>query len=161
MTHLRPYSALALAGCLWGTGFLFGKIALAELTVPHMILYRLMFACGGFLPVALARGFVHRREDWITLSMAAAFGVSCVFLIQFEDLECRSTPNKIGDVPTIIETGFAFTPIEAPSTRDRLQCALRREARDKPCCRSPRGSDTRYNCWRNGKRRPKSRAGSV
>jgi hypothetical protein len=78
MTHLRPCGALAVAGCLWDTGFLFGKIALAELAVPHMILYRLMFACGGFLPLAFARGLVHRREDWLTLSIAAALGVRCV-----------------------------------------------------------------------------------
>jgi hypothetical protein len=74
MTHLRPYGARALAGCSWGTGFFFGKIALADLVVPHVILYRLMFACSGFLPVAFARGLVHRREDWLTLSIAAAFG---------------------------------------------------------------------------------------
>jgi drug/metabolite transporter (DMT)-like permease len=30
----RAYVALAAAGSLWGTGFLFGKIALAELGVP-------------------------------------------------------------------------------------------------------------------------------
>jgi drug/metabolite transporter (DMT)-like permease len=100
MTHLRPCGALALAGCLWGTGFLFGKIALAELAVPHMILYRLMFACGGFLPLAFARGLVHRREDWLTLSIAAALGVPCVFLIQFEGL-ARTT---VAHASLVVET---------------------------------------------------------
>ena len=106
--HLRPYGALTVAGCLWGTGFLFGKIALAELDVPHMILYRLLFACGGFLPVALARGFVHRREDWPTLSMAAAFGVPCVFLVQFEGLARTTVAHAslmVGTSPILLALG--------------------------------------------------------
>jgi drug/metabolite transporter (DMT)-like permease len=120
MTHLRPYSALALAGCLWGTGFLFGKIALAELTVPHMILYRLIFACGGFIPVALARGFVHRREDWITLSMAAAFGVPCVFLIQFEDLARTTVAHAslmVGTSPILLGSAAALVGRERVDKR--------------------------------------------
>lgn len=49
------YAALAGAGCLWGTGFLAGKIAFRELGVAHMVLYRLLFACVGLVPVAIAR----------------------------------------------------------------------------------------------------------
>jgi len=33
-----PILALAVAGCLWGTGFLFGKVALSEMPVPTMVL---------------------------------------------------------------------------------------------------------------------------
>jgi hypothetical protein len=35
--------ALATSGCLWGTGFFFGKIALNEMSVAPMILFRLAF----------------------------------------------------------------------------------------------------------------------
>jgi hypothetical protein len=45
-----PILALATAGCLWGTGFFFGKIALAEMPVAPMVLYRFAFACVGLLP---------------------------------------------------------------------------------------------------------------
>ncbi|MBV8672845.1 MAG: hypothetical protein JOZ33_05380, partial [Acidobacteriaceae bacterium] len=38
------YGACALAGTLWGTGFYWGKIALTQLSVGHMVLYRFFFA---------------------------------------------------------------------------------------------------------------------
>ena len=34
------FLACAAAGTLWGTGFFFGKIALREVSVGHMVLYR-------------------------------------------------------------------------------------------------------------------------
>src|SRR6185295_8882728 len=51
----RAYLSLAGAACLWGTGFLLGKFALVELDVPHMIMYRLLLACAGFVPVLVMR----------------------------------------------------------------------------------------------------------
>ncbi len=39
--HIVPLIALATAGCLWGTGFFFGKVALTEMSVPDMVLFRL------------------------------------------------------------------------------------------------------------------------
>ena len=50
------YGACALAGCLWGTGFYFGRLALDEMAVEWMVLYRFFFAALGMLPVML----VHR-----------------------------------------------------------------------------------------------------
>jgi len=52
------YGACFVAGCLWGTGFYFGRLALNEMSVGHMVLYRFLFACLGMLPVAL----VHRAS---------------------------------------------------------------------------------------------------
>src|SRR5271154_345707 len=49
------YAACAAAGCLWSTGFYFGKIALREMGVGHMVLYRFLFACLGLLPILLRR----------------------------------------------------------------------------------------------------------
>jgi len=60
MTHALGYGACALAGCLWGTGFYFGKIALSELPVGHMVLYRFLFACVGLVPVVRWPGFSRR-----------------------------------------------------------------------------------------------------
>jgi hypothetical protein len=45
----RVMLALATAGCLWGTGYLFGKVALGEMPVPTMVLFRFVFACAGLL----------------------------------------------------------------------------------------------------------------
>ena|ERR1700747_2354069 len=44
-----PILALATAGSLWGTGF-FGKVALSEMPVATMVLFRFVFACAGLLP---------------------------------------------------------------------------------------------------------------
>jgi hypothetical protein len=45
--HFRflGYGACALAGTLWGTGFYWGRLALNEMNVEHMVLYRFLFAC--------------------------------------------------------------------------------------------------------------------
>ncbi len=101
----RAYVALAAAGSLWGTGFLFGKIALEELAVPHMILYRLSLAACGFLPVLIAGGGGVRREDWPTIVTAAVLGVPLLFLVQFEGL-ARTTVSHaalmVGTAPILI-----------------------------------------------------------
>jgi drug/metabolite transporter (DMT)-like permease len=56
-TALLGYGACALAGCLWGTGFYWGRLALDEMSVEHMVLYRFLFASLGMLPVVVANGF--------------------------------------------------------------------------------------------------------
>jgi drug/metabolite transporter (DMT)-like permease len=82
----HAYAALAAAGSLWGTGFLLGKIALVQLTPSHLILYRLLLACVGFVPVLLIQRPRIRREDWPTVWLAGIFGIPLVYLIQFEGL---------------------------------------------------------------------------
>ena len=85
-SHSRAYAALAAAGSLWGTGFLLGKIALVQLTPSHLILYRLLLACVGFIPVLLIQRPRIQREDWPTVWLAGIFGIPLVYLIQFEGL---------------------------------------------------------------------------
>jgi drug/metabolite transporter (DMT)-like permease len=102
-TH--AYLALAAAGSLWGTGFLFGKIALEALAVPHMILYRLSLAACGFLPILAARGPRVRRGDWPAVIAAGLLGVPLLFLVQFEGL-ARTTVSHaalmVGTAPILI-----------------------------------------------------------
>ena len=45
------FGACALASSLWGCGFFFGKIALAEMGFAHMVLYRFLFAIVVLLPL--------------------------------------------------------------------------------------------------------------
>jgi len=106
MTRALGYGACALAGTLWGTGFYFGKIALTELSVGHMVLYRFLFACLGFLPM-LRRPGLNRRE-WILLLTASFLGIPLQFLIQFYGLSLTTVSHAslmVGTMPVILAIG--------------------------------------------------------
>lgn len=107
----RAYLALAAAGSLWGTGFLFGKIALTELAVPHMIMYRLSLAAVGFLPIVATHRIAIRPGDWRLVLGAAVLGVPLLFLVQFEGL-ARTTVSHaslmIGTAPMLIGVAAAI-----------------------------------------------------
>jgi drug/metabolite transporter (DMT)-like permease len=119
----KAYAALAAAGCLWGTGFLLGKIALTELAVPHMILYRLSLAACAFLPILLVRRVPIRRGDWPTILVAAVLGVPLLFLIQFEGL-ARTTVSHaalmVGIAPILLALAAAVFAHERIDTRCSL-----------------------------------------
>src|ERR1039458_6608009 len=67
-----PIFALATAGCLWGTGFYFGKIALREMPVSTMVLFRLLFACAGLLPFLFFDRPRFARAEWVWVLAVAA-----------------------------------------------------------------------------------------
>ena len=97
---------LAVSACFWGTGFFWGKLALKELPVGPMLLYRFLFGCLGLLPFALARaGMRVRRADVPLFLAAAALGVPVQYIVQFEGL-ARTTVSHaslmIGMVPMIL-----------------------------------------------------------
>jgi len=64
-----------MAGSLWGTGFYFGKLALREMSVGHMVLYRFLFATLGMLPILVA-GRAARLVAGPTLPVAVAVAVA-------------------------------------------------------------------------------------
>ena len=100
------YGACALAGTLWGTGFYWGKIALTELSVGHMVLYRFLFASLGLLPV-LRRPGLNRRE-WLLLLTAAFLGIPVQYLLQFYALSLTTVSHAalmVGTMPVILATG--------------------------------------------------------
>ena len=76
-TPSRPlgFLACASAGALWGTGFFFGKVALREVSVGHMVLYRFLFAALPMLPLMKSRGERWTAAEWRLLVIAAFFGV--------------------------------------------------------------------------------------
>ena len=100
----RAFAALAAAGSLWGTGFLLGKWALIELSVGHMVLYRLLFASLGFAPVTwpgLRRAETRiAREDIRLILIAALVGIPVLFLIQFAGL-ARTTVSHASRPPEL------------------------------------------------------------
>jgi drug/metabolite transporter (DMT)-like permease len=84
-----PVLALATAGCLWGTGFLFGKIALSEMPVASMVLFRFTFGCIALLPSFLASRPQFSASEWGMVFAASLLGVPVQYLVQFKDSRSR------------------------------------------------------------------------
>ena len=114
-TSGRAFAALAAAGSIWGTGFLFGKWALSELSVGQLVLYRFLFASLGFAPVtwrALRNAETRiARQDYTLIFVAALVGVPVQFLIQVAGL-ARTTVSHaslmIGGLPVLLAAGSAL-----------------------------------------------------
>jgi drug/metabolite transporter (DMT)-like permease len=111
----RAFVALAAAGSIWGTGFLFGKWAFSELSVGQLVLYRFLFASIGFAPVAWRAlrnpGTRIARQDYNLIFVAALVGVPVQFLIQFAGL-ARTTVSHaslmVGALPVLLGAGSAM-----------------------------------------------------
>jgi drug/metabolite transporter (DMT)-like permease len=112
------YGACALAGCLWGTGFYFGRLALNEMSVESMVLYRFAFASLGMLPVMLFHARSHglgglrlTGAEVRVLLVASFFGVPIQFLLQFHGL-LRTTVSHaslmVGAMPVMLAVGAAL-----------------------------------------------------
>lgn len=108
------YGACALAGCLWGTGFYFGRLALNEMSVEWMVLYRFLFASLGMVPIML-----YFRAGWVRLTrtevrlllIASSLGVPVQFLLQFHGL-ARTTVSHaslmVGAMPVMLAAAAAL-----------------------------------------------------
>ena len=107
------YGACALAGALWGTGFYFGRLALNEMSVEHMVLYRFLFASLGMLPVVLMnlRRFHLTASELRLLLLSAAFGIPIQFLLQFHGLALTTVSHAslmVGAMPVLLAAAAAF-----------------------------------------------------
>ena len=108
---LLPTASLALAGCLWGTGFLFGKIALGETTVSENVAFR--FLCGSIvlLPCLLRNGIRFRGKDLWLLVLASVIGVPLQFLVQFAGLRLTTVSHAsliVGTLPMLLALSSAL-----------------------------------------------------
>ncbi len=105
------YGACALAGCLWGTGFYFGRLALNEMSVEYMVLYRFLFACLGMLPVIALNRVRFTGDEVRLLLISAGFGVPIQFLMQFHGL-ARTTVSHaslmVGSMPVLLAVAAAL-----------------------------------------------------
>src|ERR1700744_805470 len=102
------FAAAALASSFWGCGFLFGKIALAEMSVGHMVFYRFFFATLGLLPLILTHRPNLKPSEWRTLAIASALGVPLQFLLQFRGLALTTVSHAslmVGTMPVILALG--------------------------------------------------------
>jgi drug/metabolite transporter (DMT)-like permease len=108
---LLGYGACALAGTLWGTGFYFGRLALNEMSVEHMVLYRFLFASLGMLPVMLLNRVRLTGGEWLLLLLSAAFGVPIQFLLQFHGLDLTTVSHAslmVGGMPVMLAAAAAL-----------------------------------------------------
>jgi drug/metabolite transporter (DMT)-like permease len=102
------FASCALASSFWGCGFFFGKIALEEMGVGAMVLYRFLFATLAYIPLlSLHRPGLNRRE-WGILALCSFLGIPLQFLIQFSGL-ARTTVSHaslmVGTMPVILAVG--------------------------------------------------------
>ena len=118
------YGALTAAGSIWGTGFVFGKWALDELSVGQMVLLRFAFASVGLMAAlwyqrARNGGAAIRvaRADVPILLIAAIIGIPVQYLVQFSGL-ARTTVSHaslmVGVLPVMLAAAAAIF------TRERL-----------------------------------------
>ncbi len=107
------YGACALAGGLWGTGFYWGRLALNEMSVEHMVLYRFLFASLGMLPLIFANynRFRLTASETRTLLISAAFGIPIQFLLQFHGLALTTVSHAslmVGAMPVLLAAAAAL-----------------------------------------------------
>ena len=105
------YGACALAGTLWGTGFYFGRLALDEMSVEHMVLYRFLFACLGMLPVIVRQRVRLTAGEMRTLLLTAVFGIPVQFLLQFHGLALTTVSHAslmVGAMPVLLAAAAAI-----------------------------------------------------
>ncbi|HEY1803877.1 MAG TPA: DMT family transporter [Terracidiphilus sp.] len=99
------YGACAAAASLWGTGFYWGRIALDEMNVDHMVLYRFLFACVGMAPVIAMRRVRLTRTEMQTMLLSAFFFVPIQFLLQFHGLALTTVSHAslmVGAMPILL-----------------------------------------------------------
>jgi drug/metabolite transporter (DMT)-like permease len=104
------FAAAAVAGCFWGCGFFFGKVALEEMSSPFMVLYRFLFAMPVLLPFLITHRPGLNRREWGWLALASFLGVPVQFLIQFYALSITTVSHAalmVGTMPVILAVGAA------------------------------------------------------
>ncbi|RXH57528.1 DMT family transporter [Granulicella sibirica] len=104
------FGACTLASTLWGCGFFFGKIVLAEMGVGSMVFYRFAFACLALLPVLFTHKPDFSPREWTILAFSAFLGVPVQFLLQFEGLRLTTVSHAalmVGLMPVILAVGAA------------------------------------------------------
>ncbi len=115
MAVLQRHRALGLGACalassLWGCGFFFGKIALAEMGFAHMVLYRFLFAMVALTPLLVTHRPGLNGREWGVLLGASFLGVPLQFLLQFYGLSLTTVSHAslmVGTMPVILAVGAA------------------------------------------------------
>jgi drug/metabolite transporter (DMT)-like permease len=107
----KGFAAAIVASALWGTGFYFGKIALAEMNVGAMVFYRFGFAVLVLLPLLWTHRPGLNAREWRVLLLASFLGVPLQFLIQFYGLSLTTVSHAslmVGTMPVLLAVGAAI-----------------------------------------------------
>ena len=105
------FAACAVASSLWGCGFFFGKVAMAEMSFAHMVLYRFLFGTIVLLPLLVTHLPRFAAREWGVLLVASLLGVPLQFLIQFYALSITTVSHAalmVGTMPVILAVGAAI-----------------------------------------------------
>jgi drug/metabolite transporter (DMT)-like permease len=105
------FIACTIASALWGCGFFFGKIALAEMNVGAMVFYRFAFSGIILLPLLFTHRQTFNRSEWFTLLIAAFLGVPVQFLLQFYGLSLTTVSHAslmVGTLPVLLAGSAAL-----------------------------------------------------
>lgn len=109
-SRLLGFLACALACTLWGCGFFFGKIAMEQVSVGHMVLYRFLFGALALSPFLITHATAFTRREWGLLLCSAFLGIPMQFLIQFKGLSLTTVSHAslmIGTMPVFLAVGAA------------------------------------------------------
>lgn len=113
----RAPLALALACALWGSAFLFAKLAFEELDPGHVLLYRFGLTAALLVPVVARGRPTPRPADWPLIAVTGFLCVPATMLIQFEGL-ARTT---VTSASLLIGTGTPLLALAAVAVeRERL-----------------------------------------
>jgi drug/metabolite transporter (DMT)-like permease len=121
------FASCALASSLWGCGFFFGKIALSEMNVGAMILYRFLFATLALTPLLLLHRPRFSRSDWGLLLLASFLGIPLQFLLQFSGLALTTVSHAslmVGTMPVILAVGATLFAHERMNRTGWMALAL-------------------------------------
>ena len=113
------FVSCAIASSLWGCGFFFGKIALADMGVGAMVLYRFLFATLVLLPLLLLHRPSFNRKEWGILLFCAFLGIPVQFLIQFSGLALTTVSHAslmVGTMPVLLAVGATIFAHERMDT---------------------------------------------
>src|SRR5438874_7955659 len=103
--RMWPIVSLAAAGCLWGTGLLFCKIAFVEMTVSENVGYRFIFGSLGLSPILWKSPPKFHRRACGLLVLASIVGVPIQVLLQFKGLEATTVSHAsliVGTLPVLL-----------------------------------------------------------
>ncbi|HEX8844695.1 MAG TPA: EamA family transporter [Pyrinomonadaceae bacterium] len=103
-------AAFVVAGSVWGSAFLFGKLAFAELPITHVALYRFTIASLVLLPVVFVRRAWPRLRDLPMFLLTGFLIVPLTFMLQYAGLALTSASSAsliIGTLPPLLALAAA------------------------------------------------------
>lgn len=124
-TDRAAFIAIAASSALWGFSFLFGKIALAELTAAQVILARFLIASLILLPSALRLLRRIQKADLSQFILSGILMIPVMMWVQFEGLARTSATSAALIIATIpVLMALAAVVFERERLNSRGWCAV-------------------------------------